>query len=114
MFFGFAISMVDNGLFYFYFVALMSGFDVVLSFVDLITESVTFSSEEGSSLTQNVYFNLMDDFTALESIEIAIFLLDLSGASRTRVGQNNQAVLNILDDDGMMVIFYNVVATGII
>lgn len=62
--------------------------------------SVPFSSLPGARLIQEVYFNLTDDLTALEGVELVTLALNISGAAMTSLGQPATTVLNILDDDG--------------
>ena len=51
---------------------------------------------------QQVYFNLTDDEIALESIELVMVALNVSGAERTSIGDRGTTVLNILDNDGKL------------
>lgn len=76
--------------------------DVVTSFGGFVTDTVTFSSTPGASLIQRVYFNLTDDEVALESVELVMVALNVSGAERTSIGDRGTTVLNILDNDGKL------------
>ena len=49
---------------------------------------------------QDVYFNLTDDQTALEGIEVVTMMLNISETTGIRVGIPSTTLLNILDNDG--------------
>lgn len=70
------------------------------SFGGLLVGSVTFDSLPGSSLVQEVYFNLTDDLIALEGVELVTVMLNVSGIPRVSLGQPETTTLNILDNDG--------------
>lgn len=76
--------------------------DVIPSFGGLVIGSVIFLSEPGSSLVQEVSYNLTDDLVALEAVEVVTVSLDVSRAARISLGEPATTILNIEDDDGKL------------
>lgn len=74
----------------------------------------TFSSAPGSSLVQQVYFNLTDDQIALEAIELVMVTLNITGVPGTSLGEISSTAINILDDDGKTCVVATAPLPGII
>ena len=66
--------------------------------------TVTFFSSPEAGVTQEVYFDLGDDLTALEGIEMVTLALNVSGAERISLGDLPSTLLNILDNDGIFIL----------
>jgi hypothetical protein len=87
----------------YHFLAPSNQMDIQPSFGGLQVGTVSFSSAPGARLVQNVSFNLIDDLIALEGVELVTVSLNITGVPRTRIGEPGTTVINILDDDGKLI-----------